>query len=188
VQDALSSLPCQAADVGVHIWDEVIYGARAKQRLGNPLFFTCDTRACCTTLCANGLDKFLQCTTSVAAEKVLKLPVHSSQVMAFYFTASVFHLTQCVQTCHQVKEMQLALCMGLHPRLGEHSPLHDIGNDLLLILAQSVNFIHEGSGWQRIRDAAKQETTHTIATPGPTFRMHWEMALATLFRVGLGGS
>lgn len=135
-EDRLSSLPCHKADNGAMVWDEESFLANSKAKLGLPLFFSCDARACCTTLCMHGLDVFLRNTTHTAARSLLQMPIRYSS------------------DCPYQAEAILTVFMATHPRLGQFSALAAIPPDILRLICTNLEIVHEDSGISKLHAAA----------------------------------
>lgn len=156
LERALTSLPCHQADSGAMVWDEAARFAAWKARLGIPLFFTCDSRACCTTLCKHGLGKFIASTNHIGARSILQKPIQ--------------HTCGCAVQA----ERALAVLMATHPRLGAGAPLSALLDDTLCDIVARCDVVHDGSGLHALQTAA-------AAAPRPHART--EPRLLAIFRL-----
>lgn len=133
----LTELPCKKADDGQQIWKEHACLADWKAKIGIPLFCSCDSRACCTTLCRYGLEKFLSNTNSLAAKNLLRKPI--------------IYRIGCSVTLQRI----LAVMMSSHPRLGEHSSLFFISEDIIMKIIELIREAdHEESGTTLLKNAS----------------------------------
>lgn len=143
----LTALPCHGLDNGTMAWDEEACCAVWKRKLGIPLFFTCDQRACCTTLCECALDRFISCSNYIGISNMMLKPIRYTR------------------DCPVRQARSLALCMALHPRLGEGSPLAELPVDILRLVIGGVDWSqHDGSGMQRLAAAKLQDSIDCTGT------------------------
>eukprot|EP00961_Rhodomonas_salina_P059705 801637-Rhodomonas_salina.2 len=145
-EKSVTGLKCHKLDTGMFFVDNLYFHTHMKNELGMRLFFTCNHRACCTTLCSHGLRRWMNVVRRDVIKNIRDLP--------FKFT----------RDCPHQAEFMIAIYMGTHPRLGSESPFNSMPDDVIAKITHNMYFSHKHSGMNIIaREIHRREPSVKMA-------------------------